>query len=439
MRGRRVLPPAALVCCLLAWLLTAGPAQAASRAAEPDPAPGAAQAAAGQTRLTAAGAQVVLDGPVFNDPAAGPASGAATAAQRAVFDQLIGLIDAVPSGERIRLAMFEWVAGASGAPQQVAERLIAAHDRGVDVQLVLNTSAKNQPMRDLLDAALGHDESAASWVVGCGDYASSARGCLARNYSHEKFALFSRVAWADGTSTQNVVWQSSSNLTDWYVFTSYNDAYTLADAAIHQAYQTHFGDLQAGRRSAVDPDYFWATPSGSTYKALFYPRALGTGDPVVNVLRGIECSYQDGGSTHQTDIRLVISSFTGNRQAIADELLRLRGENCWIDVVYAAQGIESDVLSTLRRTASNGKEIQLTPCTHDVAAGHEVRPHAKVMLTDGFYDDDLVPRVYTGSANFTHLENSDDSQLRIMGRQVHDAYLSWFYDLRAACQAGAAA
>ncbi|MDT0345461.1 hypothetical protein [Streptomyces litchfieldiae] len=57
------------------------------------------------------------------------------------------------------------------------------------------------------------------------------------------------------------------------------------------------------------------------------------------------------------------------------------------------------------------------------------------MMTDGRYDDDIVPRVYTGSANFTHLENSDDSQLRVMGRTVHDAYLSWFYDLRAACRA----
>lgn len=33
-----------------------------------------------------------------------------------------------------------------------------------------------------------------------------------------------------------------------------------------------------------------------------------------------------------------------------------------------------------------------------------------------------------------HLENSDDSFPRIMGRDVHDQYLAWFYNLRSFCQ-----
>ncbi|GIH96873.1 hypothetical protein Psi01_75030 [Planobispora siamensis] len=49
---------------------------------------------------------------------------------------------------------------------------------------------------------------------------------------------------------------------------------------------------------------------------------------------------------------------------------------------------------------------------------------------------DIVPRVYTGSANFTHQENSDDSLVRIKGRAVHDDYVEWFWALRAACPKG---
>jgi hypothetical protein len=376
--------------------------------------------------------QPVMNGPVFNDPADGPASGTPTAAQRAVFDQLIGLIDATPGGETISLAMFEFVDGASGVPQQVVTSLLDAHERGARVRVILNTSSKNEPVRQRLDAALGHDDTAASWVVGCG----SERGCIGRNYSHEKIALFSRVELPDGAAYEDVVWQSSSNLTDWYLFNSYNDAYTFSDAAVYAGYLTHFNDLNRGRKTSVDPDYFWTTPTGSALRGHFYPRAQGTGDPIVNILRGVECRYTDeAGTARKTDIRLVISAFTQHRAQIAEELLRLRGENCWIDVVYAASGIESGPLGVLRETASNGKTIQLTPCTHEVAAGHEVRPHAKVMMLDGFYDDDIDPRVYTGSANFTHLENSDDSQLRVTGRANHDRYLSWFYDLRSACQA----
>jgi hypothetical protein len=386
----------------------------------------------GSAHASAQVPQPVMNAPVFNDPADGPASGTATAAQRAVFDQLIGLIEATPAGETISLAMFEFVDGESGAPQQVAGSLIAAHERGVDVRVILNTSEKNEPVRQRLDAALGHDDTAASWVVGCG----AARGCIGRDYSHEKIGLFSRVELPEGAAYDDVVWQSSSNLADWYLFNSYNDAYTFSDAAVYAGYLTHFDDLNQGRKTSVNPDYFWTTPTGTTHRGHFYPRANGAGDPIVNILRAVECGYEDEtGTTRQTDIRLVISAFTQHREQIAEELLRLRGENCWIDVVYAASGIESGPLGVLRQTASNGKTIQLTPCTHEIAAGHEVRPHAKVMLLDGFYDDDIEPRVYTGSANFTHLENSDDSQLRVTGRGNHDRYLAWFYELRSACQA----
>lgn len=33
------------------------------------------------------------------------------------------------------------------------------------------------------------------------------------------------------------------------------------------------------------------------------------------------------------------------------------------------------------------------------------------MMLDGYYHDDIVPRVYTGSANVYTMENSDDSTL----------------------------
>jgi hypothetical protein len=223
---KRLLPPA-LLALALCCLLLSPPANGAAARQVPQP---------------------VMNAAVFNDPADGPASGTPTDAQRAVFDQLIGLIDAVPAGERISFAMFEFQDGESGVPGEVVDSLLAAH----------------------------------------------------------------------------------------------------------------------------------------------------------------------------------------HRAAIADELLRLRGENCWIDVVYADGGIEQEVLDVLSRTASNGQTIQLTPCPTFV-------PHSKVTMIDGFYDDDIQPRVYTGSANFTHLENSDDSQLRITGRATHDAYLSWFYELRTACQAQAQA
>lgn len=180
---------------------------------------------------------------------------------------------------------------------------------------------------------------------------------------------------------------------------------------------------------------FWATPTGSKHKALFLPRAKNSGDHIANVLKLVECGYRDtDGVKRQTDVRLALTAFNQHRKAIAQELVRLRGKGCWVDVVYYQNNMDDTIRAELARTASNGLRIQVTPCRF-TAGDRSVVPHTKLMMTDGFYDDDITPRVYTGSANFTHLENADDSIVRISGRDVHDQYLSYFYKIRDTCRA----
>ncbi|GAA2391549.1 hypothetical protein GCM10010420_14680 [Streptomyces glaucosporus] len=392
----------------------------------PDAGPQAAAAAAGLG--TAAGDKAVINGPVFNDPLSGPGSGTPSSGQSAVLDQLVKLIDAVPAGGTIRLALHEFKADTTQVVPAVVNRLIAAHQRGVSVKIILNSTAKNEPVRQRLAEQLGEEDTGRSWVLGCG----TGRGCLARNYLHAKFSTFSKVIWPDGSSNENVVFQSSSNLTDWYLFNSYNDAYTLSDAEMYAAYNRFFEDLRKGRTLPVNPGYGWTTPTGSTYRALFHPRQKAGADPMVNTLRSVKCSYTENGQRKQTDVRIAMLHFNQNRAAVAEELLRLRGQGCWIDIVHAEGGVDATVASILDRAASNGQRIQRRSC-RITTSGRDIIPHTKAMMIDGAYDDDTIPRVYTGSANFTHLENSDDSQLRIMGRDAHSAYLSWFYKLRSAC------
>ncbi|CAL9659623.1 phospholipase D-like domain-containing protein [Streptomyces sp. enrichment culture] len=388
--------------------------------------PQAAVTAAG--RREAAGDKAVINGPVFNDPLSGPGSGTPSSGQSAVIDQLVKLIDAVPADGTIRLALHEFKADTTQVIPTVTNRLIAAHQRGASVQIILNSTAKNEPVRQRLAEQLGEKDTGRSWVVGCGVQ----RGCLARNYLHAKFATFSKVVWPDGSTDNNVVFQSSSNLTDWYLFHSYNDAYTLSDAEMYTAYARFFEDLRKGRTQPVNPGYGWTTPTGSTYRALFHPREQTGADPMVNTLRSVKCSYTENGQRKQTDVRIAMLHFNQNRAAVAEELLRLRGQGCWIDIVHAEGGADATVASILDRAASNGQNIQRRSC-RITTSGRDIIPHTKVMMIDGAYDDDIIPRVYTGSANFTHLENSDDSRLRIMGRNTHNAYLSWFYRLRSVC------
>ncbi|NRQ32005.1 hypothetical protein HII36_09150 [Nonomuraea sp. NN258] len=385
----------------------------------------------------------VLNAPVFNDPTADSGvPGSPSPQQSAVMDQLIRLIKATPAGAEIRFVNHEFAHGDRST--EIVDQLVAAHQRGVRVKVILDSleNGANDAVTASLRAALGTSESAGSWIIRC-EYPNEAtvdRGCIARNYQHSKFALFSTIV-VDGVTHPNVVFQTSSNLSDWYLYNSYNDAYTFTDATVYGAYRTYFADLQAGRRSAVNPDYYWTSPTGSTHRATFYPRLVSDPDPIVSILRLIECSYKDAdGVTRQTDIRLALTAFNKNRVAIANELVRLRGENCWVDVVHyenAAGATTKNVDDTIRQTLAktvNGRAIQVTPCRISLGTRGGIVPHTKLMMVDGFYDDDITPRVYTGSANFTYMENSDDAFVRISGRAIHDRYLSFFYGLRTACR-----
>ncbi|GAA2856911.1 phospholipase D-like domain-containing protein [Nonomuraea rubra] len=384
----------------------------------------------------------VLNAPVFNDPTADSGvAGTPSAAQSAVMDQLIRLINATPQGAEIRFVNHQFSPGQRSS--EVADRLIAAHQRGVRVKVILDSmeNGANDAVTATLAAALGTSESAGSWVVRCEypDESTVDRGCIGRNYLHSKFALFSSVV-VGGVTHADVVFQTSSNLSDWYLYNSYNDAYTFTDTTVYNAYRTYFADLQAGRRKAVDPGYYWTSPTGSTHRATFFPRLVTDPDPIVSILRLVECSYRDeAGVTRQTDIRMALTAFNKNRLAIANELVRLRGENCWVDIVYyenaagaATKNVDDTIRQALARTV-NGRAIQVTPCRFRVGT-RDVVTHNKLMMIDGFYDDDITPRVYTGSANFTYMENADDAFVRISGRAIHDRYLSWFYGLRSACR-----
>lgn len=389
-------------------------------------------------------AKPVVNGPVFNDP-----FGTADQ-QKAVFTQLVRLIDATPAGETIRGSMFEF------ADTEVADALLAAHQRGVNVRLIVDDSTYvdgngkefDNPAYDALRAGLGTKDTAASWIVVCDDQFEDAdgtddvqRGCLAVGppnpaYNHNKFFLFSKIGpFDDGSSYAKVVFQTSSNLSDWYKVESFNDAVTFVDAAVYDGYASYHEKLRAARyTSGGDNKAYFSTPTGSTYRAFFFPRGDSSynnpaSDTIVNVLDEISCAYTgaDGGR-HQTDIRIVMLNFLKSRIQVADKLADLRGKGCWIDILYATS--DSTVQSVL-----TGAGIQHRQCMIPNGPGIDVRPHNKEILIDGDYNGSITPRVYTGSPNLdgSSLRSSDEALVRIADAGYHAQYLSTFYKIRTAC------
>ncbi|MDC0768402.1 phospholipase D-like domain-containing protein [Streptomyces sp. HD] len=386
----------------------------------------------------------VVNGPVFNNPLGTPAQ------QKAIFTQLVRLIDATPAGAQIRGSMYEFL------DQEVANALIAAHARGVDVRLIVDDSTYvgpggaefNNPAFLSLRSALGTSTAARSWIVVCDDRFEDAdgvddvqRGCLAvappqPAYNHNKFFLFSRIGpFDDGTSYSNVVFQTSSNLTDWYKVESFNDAVTFTNSTVYNGYVSYHAQLRQGRTLVGgNNNAYFSTPTGSTYRGYFFPRGDASynnpaTDTIVNALNEISCAYTGAdGLRHQTDIRVLTHSFFGSRRQVADKLAQLRGRGCWVDVIYA----DSDAAITGRLNAAG---IQHRRCRIPNGPGIDVRPHNKQILVDGDYNGDLTPRVYTGSANLTgsSLRSADEAVVRITSGAYHARYLSTFYAVRSAC------
>ena len=209
----------------------------------------------------------VINSAVFNDPIG------TVDQQSAIITQLERLIDSVPAGEEIQGSVFEF------GHLRIANRLIAAYDRGARVKLIVDPALTGNAAYTAVRDRLGGDETVGSWVVVCNDqFPTQHRGCIGTRvitystgpqyaYNHNKFFLFSRLAFDDGTGASNVVWQSSSNLSSWYEVESYNDSVTFSDSPVYNAYRQYFADLRSYRYSfGGNHNYYWGTPSGSTYR-----------------------------------------------------------------------------------------------------------------------------------------------------------------------------
>ncbi|AGZ40251.1 phospholipase D-like domain-containing protein [Actinoplanes friuliensis] len=384
----------------------------------------------------------VLGAPVFNDPI-----GTETA-QYAIFQQLARVIDRVPAGETIEMSWFEFktpdYADTASRPN-ITDRLIRAHQRGVKVRILLNDDAgvtATQAPYLRLKPELGTDENAASYLLLC----AQDKGCIGKRkvgtadaYNHNKFLLASKVVLNDGTVKTGVVFQSSGNLGTWDADTAYNNAITWTEASSYANYKAYFADLKKYRTSSTGVEnYYRVGASADEYKTHFFPRKETNGDyhqastdTIVSVLDSVQCSYvgEADGLPHQTDIRILMWSFT--RDAVAKKLTDLVKDGCWVDIVYSV--VSAPVLKQLE--TADSKKIGITACAAKFGT-RTIKTHSKYMLIDGAYDDDQIPRVFTGSHNFsvTSLRSADESLVRIRNAAVHESYLrNNFYKARDFC------
>ena len=346
----------------------------------------------------------VTSGAIFNNPTV-------ASQQYAIVDHLRGLIQNAATGSTIRIAMFHFTL------TRMSTDLIAAHGRGVNVQLVVDSTSRDSPAVVDLVAKLGTSRVKPSWVTIC----TTGRACIGNLNSpimHNKFFLFSNTS-----GSTNVLVQSSANLTNDNAERYWNNAVTLVgNTAVYNAYVAYFNDLAA---QVKNNDYYRTTSSGNA-KSYFFPRAGSSAstDTIYNTLnKNVTCEGNTsvGTETGHTIIRIGMWDFS--RKPIATKLRELADRKCRVDVVYTEMG--ADVRSILGGHA----RIKL----YRISGSHIV--HSKYMLIEGTYSGLRDTKwVITGSHNYSDqsLRESDEALLEIQSAAIHDQYRSNFWALRAA-------
>jgi phosphatidylserine/phosphatidylglycerophosphate/cardiolipin synthase-like enzyme len=335
-----------------------------------------------------AGADPVPEtGPIFNSPVSGAAR------RDAISRRIAGLIAGTPRGGRIAVAMYHFSSG------DTAAQLVAAAERHVSVQVVLDHESVTYAAFRRLKRGLGTDTKKSSWVVVCDE----GRGCIGPEFNHNKFFLFSATG-----GTQDMVVQTSANATDGARDTQWNDALVLQDPAVYAAYLAYFRDLAAQRHRL---DYHRTVQAGR-YRLDFFPWA--TGDPVSQALDRVDCA---GG----TRIRLSLGHFTWG--PIARRLWKLDDEGCQVRIVFDIVGPKTVQTLTRKGGRNGGPETRYL-----TEGGRTTYAHSKYLLIDGLYEDRPQKVVFTGSNNYTTVgfHGHDEAMITVADPRLEQEYAANF-------------
>lgn len=373
-----------------------------------------------------------VQGPSFNDPTGTPDQ------VYAIMTGIMDSIDGARPGATIRMGFY------SLSIPAFVDKLIAAHDRGVVVRILMDDHAIG-PQWDRLVAALGSDLTASSFAGLCH------RSCFTDfepSYLHAKFYMFSSTGGAS-----RVVTVSSGNPSTGQE-TGFNDAYTMVgDTVQYNSYKKYFEDLTAAsvqnvQSTTLRPDYYRTTESGR-FKSYFLPVGGkgATPDVAHRILGNISCSGARPGygtSDGHTIVRVAMYQWTKARVRLAQRLWALDDAGCRVDLVVSEHETDAEVLAALRRSGGRHGGPTLHNASKDLNGNGVVDHfvHDKYLTVEGSYAGDTSAKlVFMGSANWTDaaLHYNNEVILRIDEPTTFAAYRANFDRLRSFADSAAPA
>ncbi|HEY5848960.1 MAG TPA: phospholipase D-like domain-containing protein [Microlunatus sp.] len=353
-------------------------------------------------------------GVVFNN-----AAGSKTAERRAqaVLDKTIS---ATPRGATITMAMYLF------SQKSTADRLIAAHKRGVNVHFLIDNGAEGAQL-NRLRRAFGTSKARRSYVVKC-----NRGGCMS-NYPyatiHVKYYLFSQVGAA-----KNVSIISSANPHRVNIYNSFNNSHTIVEGnrpVIYNRLMTYFNDMTLNRQNHAYGN--GKNTKNGRFTVYIYPQRTSRNVQYLDVLNTVQCRTTLG-NRGRTVVRMNMWGFTNPRMDVARKLWSLHNAGCKVDVTLNRGRASRTIMRQLLARSSRYGQMVVEDAWKDKNRNDygEQYTHHKAMIINGRMklDGKVVDQrvVWTGSQNLTSNGSlyNDDMILRVVGTGYYNIYSSNF-------------
>ncbi|MGB2787503.1 MAG: phospholipase D-like domain-containing protein [Candidatus Saccharimonadaceae bacterium] len=336
--------------------------------------------------------------------------------KRAIIDTVAAGIDNAVAGSTIRIAVYSFTLS------DIADKLIAARDRGVNVHIVTDdhlygsaNAAADTAQMERLKIALG-----TTVTTGTGSFIKICKdACMGTNIMHAKLFMFSQTG-----DSKLVTMLSSSNLTNTQI-NAWNNLYSVVgDQTLFDKMKWYFENM------AKEPNTgnWYSSTSSGTNNILTFPRtsySSTSDDPYYSNLSKVKCTgvasgYGSGG---YTTIDVAMFQWTSTRPAVAKKLSDLANAGCKVRVIISKKNYSKDPLVTL---TSNSK-IKVIDMDANIVDGEPgVYSHNKYMIINGYYDGSSSSKtVFTGSHNLSisAIKYNNELIIRIKDAVVYDKYL----------------
>lgn len=332
--------------------------------------------------------------------------------------RLLDTLRHVPKGQTVRIALY------SLDRIPVANAIVAAKRRGVNIQMLLNDHWENRAM-GIIRGALGTNRSAKSFIYKCKS------GCrtLVDQYRnlHSKFYLFPKAG-----KSEKVIALGSHNFTNNADRHQWNDIYFFeAEDDLYKQFVDTFRDMKKDYSSTQPAMHYCGTPANGQFcddsvdkytNWVFPKKSTAQSDLVLNMLNKIQCLTPDGaGGQVRTKLALSMHTMRGQRGNYLAAAIRNKwAEGCDFRVSYGLIGYQTKQILGAQ-TARGRIPLRSTGLDYNPDDDFDLNndgdddviltyyTHQKYFVVQGTYNG--VPNtnmVLTGSSNWASLGTAQD-------------------------------